>query len=167
MKQIKTKYDALEKHNMKSYIEDIEIMGKLCSLPKSKKDWIEITRYELMSSANYYEKVFAKYLIDNNIKFIHQAPYVIDGNIYFLDFYLKDYMIAIELDGQYHDGMYQKSKDKYRDKMFNSIKIKTIRINNCEVKDEKQIKMRLSLAGVRTKKTRKEKKAIKNIRNLS
>ena len=93
----------LEKHNAYSYLEDLNIMGKLFNISKSKRDWIETTRYQLQNSANIYEKTFAEYLHNKKIEFIHQAPYIIDNKIYFLDFYLKDYNIAIELVGQYRD----------------------------------------------------------------
>lgn len=138
----------LEKHNAYSYLEDLNIMGKLFNISKSKRDWIETTRYQLQNSANIYEKTFAEYLHNKKIEFIHQAPYVIDNKIYFLDFYLKDYNIAVELDGQYHDSQYQHDKDKYRDELFKSISIKTIRINNSEVKDKNRLKIVLTLNGI-------------------
>ena len=141
----KVRSNKLEKHNAYSYIEDIDVMGKIYNISKSQKDWIELTRYELQSKANVYEKMFAEYLINHKIEFIHQAPYVIDGKIYFLDFYLKKYNKAIELDGQYHQSMSQRSQDHYRDSMFKSIKINTIRISNENVKSDRMIKNILEL----------------------
>lgn len=123
-------------------------MGKLFNIPKPKRDWIETTRYQLQDKANIYERIFAEYLHNKKIEFIHQAPYIIDNKIYFLDFYLKDYNIAVELDGQYHDSQFQHGKDKYRDEMFKSINIKTIRINNAEVKDKNRLKIVLTLNGI-------------------
>ena len=45
----KTNYNNsfLDKHNTISYIEDLEIMGKLFNMSKSKREWIEVTRYQL------------------------------------------------------------------------------------------------------------------------
>ena len=46
----------------------------------------------------------------------------------FLDFYLPKFKIAIEIDGSIHRT--QKAYDKFRDKEFDRIGIKTIRIHN-------------------------------------
>lgn len=155
----KNKMSKLEEHNAYSYLEDIQIMGKLFDISKSKRDWIETTRYELQGSANIYERLFAEFLIEKKISFIHQAPYIIDDKIYFLDFYLKDFHIGIELDGQYHNSLFQHAKDEYRDEMFRTIKIKTIRINNNEVKDKTRLNIIFAVNGIK-KKVKKSKQQI-------
>jgi very-short-patch-repair endonuclease len=50
---------------------------------------------------------------------------------YILDFFCKEKMVAIELDGISHID--QKKYDKNRDAILNSAKIKVIRISNKEV----------------------------------
>lgn len=119
-------------------------MGNSATFPKAKKEWIEDTREQLKAKANKYENLFGEYLIKKKIKFVHQAPFIINGKIYFLDFYIPSKRIAIEVDGQYHDSLYQEDYDDVRDYNFNSIGIKTIRIANNETMDANQLDIRLS-----------------------
>lgn len=136
--------NRLNEYNKANYIEDYRIIGQFCNLPKSKKEWIEDTREQLKAKANKYENLFGEYLIKKKIKFVHQAPFIINGKIYFLDFYIPSKHIAIEVDGQYHDSLYQEDYDDVRDYNFNSIGIKTIRIANNETMDANQLDIRLS-----------------------
>lgn len=78
--------NKLKEYNKSNYIEDYQIIGQFCNLPKSKKEWIEDTRESLKSKANKYENCLGEYLIKKKIKFIHQAPFVINGKIYFFRF---------------------------------------------------------------------------------
>ena len=135
--------NKLKEYNKSNYIEDYQIIGQFCNLPKSKKEWIEDTRESLKSKANKYENCLGEYLIKKKIKFIHQAPFVINGKIYFLDFYIPSKRIAIEVDGQYHKSLYQGDYDYTRDYNFKSIGIKTIRISNNETLDNHQLDIRL------------------------
>lgn len=136
--------NRLKEYNKANYIEDYRIIGQFCNLPKSKKEWIEDTRESLKAKVNKYENLFGEYLIKKKIKFVHQAPFIINGKIYFLDFYIPSKRIAIEVDGQYHDSLYQEDYDDVRDYNFNSIGIKTIRIANNETMDANQLDIRLS-----------------------
>lgn len=136
--------NRLNEYNKANYIEDYRIIGQFCNLTKSKKEWIEDTREQLKAKANKYENLFGEYLIKKKIKFVHQAPFIINGKIYFLDFYIPSKRIAIEVDGQYHDSLYQEDYDDVRDYNFNSIGIKTIRIANNETMDANQLDIRLS-----------------------
>lgn len=136
--------NRLNEYNKANYIEDYRIIGQFCNLPKSKKEWIEDTKEQLKAKANKYENLFGEYLIKKKIKFVHQAPFIINGKIYFLDFYIPSKRIAIEVDGQYHDSLYQEDYDDVRDYNFNSIGIKTIRIANNETMDANQLDIRLS-----------------------
>lgn len=142
----KTGKTALEMFNEINFMEDYAIIGKFCNLPPSKKDWIEVRRYELQASANKYEHLMGEYLINKGIKFIHQAPFVINGKIYFLDFYLPERRLAVEVDGIYHESMRQSDYDATRDYNFRSIGIKTLRINNNETHDWNQLDIRLAIA---------------------
>lgn len=136
--------NRLKEYNKANYIEDYRIIGQFFNLPKSKKEWIEDTRESLKAKANKYENLFGEYLIKKKIKFVHQASFIINGKIYFLDFYIPSKRIAIEVDGQYHDSLYQEDYDDVRDYNFNSIGIKTIRIANNETMDANQLDIRLS-----------------------
>ena len=74
---------------------------------------------------SYAEKFFEKVLINNNIKF--DIEYKInkrdlgltDSSNYFLDFYLTDYNIDLEIDGKQHEYPERKIKDKIRDELLN------------------------------------------------
>lgn len=133
------KENKLEQYNIANYLEDYRLIGYFCNLPKSKKEWIQDTREALKSKANKYEILLGEYLIEKKVKFIHQAPFIIDGKIYFLDFYVPNKKLAIEIDGNYHQSMTQEKYDNVRDKSFQSIGIKTIRINNNETMSKQQL----------------------------
>lgn len=128
-------------YNTKNYYLDIAWINAL-SVSKSKRDWIEITMYDLRSSANIYEVNVADFLSNLQIKFIHQAPFVFGTKIYFADFYLPDYKLTIEVDGSYHDGRVQSMYDKERDEQFLGIKIRTMRIKNRETINIEMLKLR-------------------------
>lgn len=92
----------LAEHNDLGYLEDLAHLYKLGAISESKRDWIETTMLGLRDRANCYEKVFAKYLMDKKIKFIHQAPFIFSGKIYFADFYLPDQNTIVEFNGIQH-----------------------------------------------------------------
>lgn len=111
-------------------------MSHICKLGKiseSKRDWIETNMLRLKECANAYEIDFANYLMKKGIKFIHQAPFILSGKIYFADFYLPNNHAIIELDGDYHNGIAQSEKDRFRDECFNGHKLKVLRIPNAAV----------------------------------
>ena len=135
-------------HNIKSYIEDYAIISKFSHLPFSKREWIETRRYELQFSANKYEHYVGAYLLSHNVSFIHQAPFIINGKIYFLDFFIPSLRIAIEVDGASHEYSWKHEKDKDRDSNFKSIGIKTIRISNSEYESSKYLNIRMKAEGI-------------------
>lgn len=138
----------LDLHNIKSYIEDYAIISKFSHLPFSKREWIETRRYELQFSANKYEHYVGAYLLSHNVSFIHQAPFIINGKIYFLDFFIPSLRIAIEVDGASHEYSWKHEKDKDRDSNFKSIGIKTIRISNSECESSKYLNIRMKADGI-------------------
>jgi very-short-patch-repair endonuclease len=138
----------LDIHNISNYIEDYAIISKFSHLPFSKREWIETRRYEHQFSANKYEHILGAYLLSHNVKFIHQAPFVICGRIYFLDFFIPSLRVAIEVDGVAHSYMVQKDRDLNRDKDFYSIGIKTIRVSNDEVKSSEYLDIRMKAEGI-------------------
>lgn len=138
----------LDLHNIKSYIEDYAIISKFSHLPFSKREWIETRRYELQFGANKYEHYVGSYLLSHNVQFIHQAPFIINGKIYFLDFFIPSLRIAIEVDGASHEYSWKHEKDKDRDSNFKSIGIKTIRISNSECESSKYLNIRMKAEGI-------------------
>lgn len=76
----------------------------------STEDWIEVHRYDLQNKANKYEHFVGNYLIKKGVNFIHQAPFVINRKIYFLDFFIPTLRVALEIDGIYHSSSKQNEK---------------------------------------------------------
>lgn len=138
----------LDLHNISQYIEDYAIISKFSHLPFSKREWIETRRYELQYSANKYEHLLGAFLLSHDVKFIHQAPFVINGKIYFLDFFIPSLRIAIEVDGVSHSWYDRPNKDSNRDMDFKTIGVKTIRISNDEVSSKKYLEIRLKISGI-------------------
>lgn len=136
----------LAEHNDLGYLEDLAHLYKLGAISESKRDWIETTMLGLRDKANCYEKAFAKYLLDKKLKFIHQAPFIFSGKIYFADFYLPDHHLIVEIDGIYHQGISQYKYDRFRDQCFNGHKLSVIRIPNDAVMDAKAVQLLLSPA---------------------
>lgn len=94
-------------------------------------EWIDNTIISNLKKSTPSERLFSKILSDSNIDFVEQPFFMIDKHIFFLDFFISKLNLAIEIDGKYHLGM--KDYDKFRDKCFNSIGIKTIRVKNEEL----------------------------------
>jgi very-short-patch-repair endonuclease len=51
---------------------------------------------------------------------------------YIVDFYCKELMLAIEIDGESHYG--KEEKDKYRDKRLNALGVTVLRFDDMEVR---------------------------------
>lgn len=97
----------------------------------SSQRWENRTREELLKKSTKYEKMVFKKLksvFGNRLK--PQHMFIIDGKIYFADMSIKSKKIIIEVDGGYHNIKEQQNKDDIRDKTFESIGYKTIRIPN-------------------------------------
>lgn len=97
----------------------------------TSQSWEKRTRDELLKKSTKYEKMVFKKLksaFGNRLK--PQHMFIIDGKIYFADMSIKSKKLIIEVDGGYHDIKEQKKKDAIRDKAFESIGYKTIRIPN-------------------------------------
>jgi very-short-patch-repair endonuclease len=96
-------------------------------------EWIYDTTIKLYTGRTESEKKAALILRKLNITFEPQCFFFdsISKKSYFLDFYLLDKNIALEVDGGYHE--LNKNYDKERDTFFSSIGIKTIRIKNSDI----------------------------------
>ena len=140
-KNSKTKIKPLDRHNAYGYIKDVNHICKLGYIDSSKRDWIETTMLRLRDSANIYEHKFGEFLISKKIEFIHQAPFILSGKIYFADFFLPKYHLIVEIDGLYHSGDKQYEYDRFRDACFSGHRIKVLRIPNNSVMNEIDLKI--------------------------
>lgn len=140
-KKLQKRIDLLDKHNLYGVMEDTVHMCKLGCLTESRRDWIETTMQRLRDSANVYERRLASYLLKRKINFIHQAPFIFSGKIYFADFFLPHKHTIVEVDGIYHEGNTQYQYDRFRDTCFNGHKIKVIRIPNAAINNEKDVEL--------------------------
>lgn len=144
----------LEKNNLSLDV----LLGKKDILMKTKEDvnkqcirkkerienreetsqrWEKRTRKELLKKSTKYEKMVFKKLksvLGNRLK--PQHMFIIDGKIYFADMSIKSKKLIIEVDGGYHNTSEQQCKDNLRDKAFESIGYKTIRIPNDKACDK-------------------------------
>lgn len=94
-------------------------------------EWINENAIKLLVSRNKAELMAGEEL-KKYVSEVHEQVYFrISGHSYFLDYYLPKYRLAIEIDGSYHK--IRRIEDKERDKMFNEIGIRTIRINSKDV----------------------------------
>lgn len=140
-KSKKQNNDSLKQHNTLGYLADLRHICKLGYIDDSKRDWIETTMLRLRDSANKYEKLFGDFLLSKNIDFIHQAPFIFSGKIYFADFYIPKLNLIIEIDGQYHDGLCQREYDRFRDECFNGNKLNVLRIPNSAVLNKNDLRI--------------------------
>ena len=106
---------------------------------ESTKDWIEHRMYELREKSNQYERSVLGYMRSRNIRFIHQAPFILDGKIYFADFYLPEISEIIEIDGYSHYNEAQRKYDLQRDNAFGDFRMHTTRISNSIAMDKQKL----------------------------
>lgn len=56
------------------------------------------------------------------------------GKIYIVDFYLPAPLnLILEIDGQYHEKIYQQTQDVFRDRYFAELGLRVLRVTNAEV----------------------------------
>lgn len=135
---------ALMGHSDFNYIADIEHLNKLDGINHSYRDWIETKMIELRGKAPIYEHFLAEFLFNEHIHFIHQAPFVMSGKVFFADFFIPSKNVIIEVDGGYHNGASQYAKDRFRDVCFNGHMIRVIRIPNNATKNKKDLRILLN-----------------------
>lgn len=122
-------------------------------------EWINEKSIKLLINRNKAELIAGEEL-KKYISEVHEQVYFrISGHSYFLDYYLPKYRLAIEIDGNYHK--IRRVEDKERDKMFNDIRIRTIRISSKDVLRGNFIK---SLKEKLTPKKHKKKTKTKDIK---
>lgn len=98
-------------------------------------------REDLLQQSTGAEKRFAKILDGLGIRYTRQkAVSMKSGYTFFLDFYLPEYLIGIEIDGKYHQDPKQKQKDAQRTSIICSKKLirKIVRFQNKEVRGNRE-----------------------------
>lgn len=128
----------------KDIIQDYNYLSRL-PISEERRDWIEHTMYELRERANKYEKTLYKVLKEKGVEFIHQAPFVLDGKIFFADFYIPALRTLIEVDGESHENVRAQRKDYLRDDSFASYKMNTVRIQNNVIKNREKLEEVLAM----------------------
>lgn len=119
---------------------------------EKRREWIEKTQKENKKKSTESEKLLYKTALKQFGKRVKkQFEIIINGHIYFLDFYIKSLRVAIEVDGGYHSTIEQSAKDRERDANLASAGIKTIRIKNEQVPNRACINELLSLLNARKK----------------
>ena len=119
-------YTSLDNFNLKR----IEVIS-YTELGDDLVEWVNENSIRLLISRNKAELLAGEEL-KKYVNEVHEQVYFRIGNhSYFLDYYLPKYRLAIEIDGDYHK--IRRIEDKERDKMFNEIGIRTIRINSKDV----------------------------------
>lgn len=75
---------------------------------------IEKYRDKLIKSQTEAEKVMKAKLKAAFIPYRFQEPIVHEDKFFFVDFYLPELNLALEVDGEYHQDRLQKDKDEFR-----------------------------------------------------
>jgi len=97
-------------------------------------NWAKTTRKKLLESRTKEEEWIFSHLPPKLKKKAICQYYVKSGtHQYFIDIYIKDYKVAIEIDGSSHSK--RQEKDKERDFILKKKGIKTLRISNSECYD--------------------------------
>lgn len=125
-------------------IRDYNYLSRL-PVSDTTRDWVEHTMYELRERANKYEKIVYAALKEKGVEFIHQAPFVLDGKIYFADFYIPALRTLIEVDGYSHENVRTQRNDYLRDDAFASYRMQTYRIQNSVAKDKNKLDETLTM----------------------
>jgi very-short-patch-repair endonuclease len=126
-----------------SGFRDDQMLNSLV-VSESLRSWIEEKMFELRNHMTDGEQNVMKYLEDSQITYISQAPFVIEGQVFFADFYLPDSNVIVEVDGGYHRPKEQQEKDQLRDLCFNGVLIKVARISNEATRSANKIRITLS-----------------------
>lgn len=128
--------------------------AKFCS-PECKNKYISILRkndvkngthkgWQSRKIISYPEKFFKKVLSNNNIQYKHNYPVnkrelgLNESHCYFLDFFIIDKKIDLEIDGKQHEE--RKKHDKQRDKFLfkNGYYVYRIKWKNINTKSGKE-----------------------------
>lgn len=115
-------------------IDGVEVLG-VDKLPAQTRQWVAENRKKLLRTVTYPERVTAQMLSRFDDRPTRQAFFMIRKRCYFLDFFFRERMVAVEIDGSSHRN--RKEHDRRRDADFRSIGIRTVRIRNQDVMNGK------------------------------
>ncbi len=85
--------------------------------------------YRLYTKQTRHEEMLEKEICKLGVRYRTQHPMI--GQKAFLDFYLPDYQVCLEVDDPGHEK--RQKKDRLRDKRLAGLGIRTIRFTNSEV----------------------------------
>lgn len=111
-------------------IAEAEVRSMFCLSEKSV-DWITETAINLLEKRTPSELKAKEGLLSLFPDTQEQVYFRIKGSSFFLDFFIPERNVAVEIDGSSH--RHRKSEDKERDLLFGEIGIKTIRISASRV----------------------------------
>lgn len=100
-------------------------------LPQDFCEWIEENTCKLLENKSKAERIAGEELRKWCNDIYEQPFFNIHGRSYFLDYYIPLFRLAIEIDGRYHK--IRRLEDAQRDKDFQQIGIRTIRISDKDV----------------------------------
>ncbi len=119
-------------------------MLKLTALPEGRQGWVKM-RYKIIpynpklkkyASELRNNSTFTEILIWNYLKKKQPLGYDFDRqkpiDNFIVDFYCKELMLAIEIDGESHYG--NEADDKKKDKRLNSLGVTVLRFDDLEVR---------------------------------
>lgn len=108
---------------------------------KKLTEWSK-EKYPILMKNRTPQEIYVFSKLPKNMKrnAIAQYPFFIDGNIYFVDIFIKRFNIVIEVDGGYHNTPEQQEKDKVRDTLLGKLSIRVYRIKNEEVDDKEKFR---------------------------
>lgn len=148
---MKVVYTSLDGFKLKKWqVKSIE------DLPQEYYEWVNEHGVKLLGKRNQIELKAGKELRMLYKDVQEQVYFNIFGRSYYLDYYIPHRRLAIEIDGGYHKD--NKKHDNIRDKDFNKIGIRTIRILAKDVGNIKDV-----LEKMLTKKQKKKETQRKRI----
>lgn len=117
-----------------------EILNSPTSTPYQKRQvqldiWSEkkLENNEV-ASTKYEDQLFNKLYAIYRKRVKRQQKFIINGQVYFADIYMKAYKVVIEVDGGYHNTPEQTAKDERKDLDLSTMGLLVIRIKNEDIK---------------------------------
>lgn len=135
---------ASEKKRKKVNVENIPVILGVCKTNNDTFAWISAQRKKHCRSQAPCEVRVDGYLRFKGVDFVSEKPFIVDGKIYFADFYIQDKNLIIEVDGETHDA----KNDSLRDAAFARYGIRTIRVSNRLAKDPDNLATVLQSYGI-------------------
>lgn len=97
---------------------------------KERRENSKIRVIELRKNATWSEKKFCMLLDLMKIEYVFQYPLFNEWYYAIADFFLPEYNLIIEIDGEIHKKKDIKDKDKRHNKFYESLGYKVLRLSN-------------------------------------